>query len=427
MNKATVEDVISRFGSQQRVAELLGIWQTAVSGWVRRGAIPAKRQEQLLTIAQREGVKLTPEDFFAKRSPLTKGPSASVENGTQQPVREGSNVIPISTTASEKQTAGATTAPGGKDLYEIGDIPPLGHVPKNMYAWAIRRERHGEPSDRDAAGGGAHPDPGERRGPGHGDGRGRQLQRCVGLPRPADLALRRAQGGISHRRLGRVRHRLGGRLQGEALEGRRRGGHPLQPGRRRRRGVQWRRSHELAEPAHLGLRDPGRLLRPVLLGPVPPAHGAPEASDLGGERLLRAHPRHRLPHAVRPHAASAQARLQRPGLGRRRRARLHGDPDHRGLRRQRHRRDLRGGQARIRRKPRRQGRHQPEGLRLLGPAPGRRRRRRLQGLHEDDAASSARRSGRSPARATMSTSCSSTPAKRPSRSPPSSSSAAAWS
>jgi len=33
-----------------------------------------------------------------------------------------------------------------KDLYEIGEIPPLGHVPKQMYAWAIRRERHGEPN-----------------------------------------------------------------------------------------------------------------------------------------------------------------------------------------------------------------------------------------------------------------------------------------
>jgi crotonyl-CoA carboxylase/reductase len=32
-----------------------------------------------------------------------------------------------------------------KDLYELGEIPPLGHVPKQMYAWAIRRERHGEP------------------------------------------------------------------------------------------------------------------------------------------------------------------------------------------------------------------------------------------------------------------------------------------
>ena len=34
-----------------------------------------------------------------------------------------------------------------KDLYEIGEMPPLGYVPKQMYAWAIRRERHGEPVD----------------------------------------------------------------------------------------------------------------------------------------------------------------------------------------------------------------------------------------------------------------------------------------
>jgi len=34
-----------------------------------------------------------------------------------------------------------------KDLYEVGEVPPLGHVPKQMYAWAIRRERHGPPED----------------------------------------------------------------------------------------------------------------------------------------------------------------------------------------------------------------------------------------------------------------------------------------
>src|SRR5260221_4105247 len=45
--------------------------------------------------------------------------------------------------------AGAPLAPvtgrGAKDLYEIGEIPPLGHLPGKMYAWAIRRERHGPP------------------------------------------------------------------------------------------------------------------------------------------------------------------------------------------------------------------------------------------------------------------------------------------
>lgn len=34
-----------------------------------------------------------------------------------------------------------------RDLYEVGDIPPLGHIPKSMYAWAIRRERHGRPQE----------------------------------------------------------------------------------------------------------------------------------------------------------------------------------------------------------------------------------------------------------------------------------------
>ena len=40
----------------------------------------------------------------------------------------------------------ADTASGTvKDLYDLGEIPPLGHVPAMMHAWAIRRERHGEP------------------------------------------------------------------------------------------------------------------------------------------------------------------------------------------------------------------------------------------------------------------------------------------
>jgi crotonyl-CoA carboxylase/reductase len=32
-----------------------------------------------------------------------------------------------------------------KDLYEVGEIPPLGHVPRQMHAWVLRRERHGAP------------------------------------------------------------------------------------------------------------------------------------------------------------------------------------------------------------------------------------------------------------------------------------------
>jgi crotonyl-CoA carboxylase/reductase len=32
-----------------------------------------------------------------------------------------------------------------KDLYEVGELPPPYLVPKKMYAWAIRKERHGRP------------------------------------------------------------------------------------------------------------------------------------------------------------------------------------------------------------------------------------------------------------------------------------------
>jgi crotonyl-CoA carboxylase/reductase len=43
---------------------------------------------------------------------------------------------------------GATIAEAPvKDLYEVGEIPPLGHVPAKMYAWCIRRERHGPPEE----------------------------------------------------------------------------------------------------------------------------------------------------------------------------------------------------------------------------------------------------------------------------------------
>ncbi|MEE9588468.1 MAG: crotonyl-CoA carboxylase/reductase [Hyphomicrobiaceae bacterium] len=34
-----------------------------------------------------------------------------------------------------------------KDLYDIGEIPPLGHVPAKMHAWCVRQERHGPPEE----------------------------------------------------------------------------------------------------------------------------------------------------------------------------------------------------------------------------------------------------------------------------------------
>ncbi len=52
-----------------------------------------------------------------------------------------------SQSAAQASTDAAVTEGPKKDLYEVGEIPPLGHVPKNMYAWSIRAERHGNPED----------------------------------------------------------------------------------------------------------------------------------------------------------------------------------------------------------------------------------------------------------------------------------------
>ena len=152
MTKNTVEHIIRRFGSQQRVAELLGIWQTAVSGWVRRGAIPARRQEELLAIARREGIELSPEEFF--------GLIEDGETAADVPLRAaaaggaGTRSAPLTSAPPAPAPSAEIIALHGpninrveqRDLYEVGELPPLGHVPRNMYAWAIRKERHGEPA-----------------------------------------------------------------------------------------------------------------------------------------------------------------------------------------------------------------------------------------------------------------------------------------
>ena len=117
-----------------------------------------------------------------------------------------------------------------KDLYEIGEIPPLGHVPANMYAWIVRKDRHGPPEQSMqievvptwqldshdvlilvmAAGVNYN-----------------GVWAALGTPlSPIDAH----KNPYPHRRLRRVRYRVGGRLQGHALESGRRSRCPLQSG-----------------------------------------------------------------------------------------------------------------------------------------------------------------------------------------------------
>ncbi|GLS44577.1 crotonyl-CoA carboxylase/reductase [Methylobacterium brachythecii] len=47
-----------------------------------------------------------------------------------------------SAAVTQTWTGGSTEK---KDLYDLGEVPPLGHVPKTMYAWVVRKDRHGPP------------------------------------------------------------------------------------------------------------------------------------------------------------------------------------------------------------------------------------------------------------------------------------------
>ena len=140
-----------------------------------------------------------------------------------------------------------------KDLYEIGEIPPLGHVPASMYAWVVRKDRHGPPEksmqvevvptwtldSHDvlvlvmAAGVNYN---------GVWAALGEPVSTLDVHKNPYHIAGSDASGVV---------WAVGSKVR--AMEGRRRGRRSLQPGRRRRRGMQRRRPDVLGVAAHLGL------------------------------------------------------------------------------------------------------------------------------------------------------------------------------
>ena len=206
---------------------------------------------------------------MAARSKVSARSKASATVAGRAGAASAANVVAMTPPAAAVATAPVVAA-GKKDLYEIGEIPPLGHVPEEDV-------RVGHPAR---------------------SGTVRPTRPCRSTFCPTweldshDVLVLVMAAGVNYngvwaalgtpimldaartpscRGLRRGRHHLCGRPQGEALEGRRRGRHPLQPRRRRRRGMQRRPSTYPALPAHRGLRDTGRLVRAVLPRAGPPA------------------------------------------------------------------------------------------------------------------------------------------------------------
>ncbi len=309
----------------------------------------------------------------------------------------------------------AVTPPVSKDLYEIGEIPPLGHVPERMHAWVIRKERLGPPEqsmqvevvptwpirDDEVL---VHVMAGGVNYNGIWAALGQPVSVLDVHKHPFHIAGSDAAGVVWAAGAKVKRWKVGDEVivhcnQDDGDDEECNGGDPmLSPSQRI-----W--GYETPDGSFAQFcRVQSRQLM------VKPKH-----LDLGGSGLLHADAGDRLSDAVRPSAAYAQARRQRAGLGRERGLGGLRGAARRRLRGQRHRHHLGRDQARLCARARRQGRDQPQGIQVLGPAAagqlgpvqrmGRRRR-----------AVSARRSGTSPT-STTSISCSSTRASRPSRSP----------
>lgn len=59
-----VAAIVDRFGGTRAMARAGGWPASTVQSWKRTGRIPALRQPEVLRAARREGIKLTPADFF---------------------------------------------------------------------------------------------------------------------------------------------------------------------------------------------------------------------------------------------------------------------------------------------------------------------------------------------------------------------------
>ncbi len=189
-----------------------------------------------------------------------------------------------------------------KDLYDMGEIPPMGYVPKKMHGWLIRRERHGDP---DTA----------------------MLKEVVDVPEldSQDVLVLVMAAGVNYNgvwaALGTPISPFDGHKQPYHIAGSDAAGIVWAVGDKVKR---WKVGDEVVvhcnqddgddeecnggDPMYSptqrnwGLRDPGRLLFAVHDGAESAVDAAPQAPDLGRGGLLYADARHRVPDALWPRA-----------------------------------------------------------------------------------------------------------------------------
>ena len=229
---------------------------------------------------------------------------ASQHRGDELPC----HLLPLLLGSARHASGRSTIRPMAVDTSRVAqlDVEP-GELPATMAAWVIREERLGEPLDAFQLEEMAVPEPGAFEVVVRVMAAGVNFNNVwAALGKPVSVFRYHAEdhhiGGSDA-----SGHRLEGRRGRHALEARRRGRPPLQPGLLRGRRGPRARPARGAVPADLGLRDHLGLVRAVLQGPGPAVPAQAHAPDVGGGGHLRPDLLHGLPDADRPGASSSPA------------------------------------------------------------------------------------------------------------------------
>ena len=211
----------------------------------------------------------------------------------------------------------------GKDLYEIGELPPIGEVPAQMHAQLVRPDRYGEPESRD-------PGRGDRRPRARAARRARRWSWRPGVNFnnvwaargiPVDVTKTQARWGeptdfhIVGSDASGVVYAVGSEVTNVAV-----GDRVVVHAGQWDEDDPWVRAGKdpglARELPGVGLRHLLGLVRPVLEGAGAPVPAQGRLTHVGGGRRADAHRLDRLPDALRLAAAHRGARRRRAGVGR---------------------------------------------------------------------------------------------------------------
>ncbi|TAG00030.1 MAG: cell filamentation protein Fic [Betaproteobacteria bacterium] len=89
-------NVVKKFGGQTALSLLIRVNQSAIAYWVKKGTIPAKWHTQLLELAQRQGVDLSPADLVGSPIAITESALQDVTPAAQlEATGDNSQLSPI--------------------------------------------------------------------------------------------------------------------------------------------------------------------------------------------------------------------------------------------------------------------------------------------------------------------------------------------